>query len=246
MENTPSCKCNVRHFQWLAFVLFFWTEFFAIFNQGCVLFDYKDAMLFKEINPAYFVYQIAAITTLTSALILLSKMAEKMATAIVLRRTAIGILLLTLVNLGIQYYKNEYPVSSITASLIPSLFFLVKTVLYLYLYGVIYRNNSEEKKGRQALMGMFIVSYVVSTLWQAIFMLHFNLQVLAIGNLVISLFSLFFGYRFFTSAIFSGKKNCEPSPKGTYKFWNKFFTLYLVIGFGGMMVIQLISILVNE
>ena len=245
MENTTPCCCNTKSLRLLAFVLFIWTEFSSMYNRGCVIFEDKDAMLFNNITPAYFVYQIIAIVTLTTSYILLSKMAAKQATAIVLRRTAIGILLLTLANLGIEYYKNEYPVSNITASLIPSLVFLVKTVLYLYLYGVIYRNNSEDKKGRQALMGMFVISYIVSTLWSAALPLHFNMQIFSVGQTLFSLAYIFFTYCFFTSPIFSGEKNYEPSPKGTYKFWNKFFTLYLALGIGGMLLLNLIILFIQ-
>ena len=245
MESTNNIPAAIKKVQLLAFMLYSWTCIGSLFNSGCVLFGHPENMLFRNIDLPYFFYQLAAIVTLTASYILLSKIATKQATTIVLRRIAIAIMLLVMANLAFTYYKNFHETTNLAAQGFSSLFFLAKTVIYLYLYGVIYRNNSEDKKGRQALMGMFLTSYVIESLWYHLFILHGNILLNTAGGVVCELVALFFVYRFFTSDIFSGKKSSEPTPKGTYKFWNKFFTLWLVLGIGGMIVINLIGILVN-
>lgn len=245
MENTPSCHCKIKGIQWLAFVLYSWTSIGSLFNKGCVLFGNTENILFRNIDLPYYFYQLTAIVTLTASYILLSKIAAKQATTIVLRRIAIAIMLLVMANLAFTYYRDFHHVTNLAAHGSSALFFLAKTALYLYLYGVIYRNNSEDKKGRQALMGMFLISYVIEMLWSLLFRLHYNIILDTAGGVVCELAMLFFTYRFFTSDIFSGEKSSEPTPKGTYKFWNKFFTLWLTLGVGSMLVINLITILVN-
>ena len=246
MDNKSSCNSHVLRIQWLAFVFFSWTYIFSGFNSGCVLFGHPEMMLFRNIDSFYFFYQLTAIVTLTASYILLSKLATKQATSIVLRRIAIAVMLLVMTNLAFTYYKDINHVSNLAAQGTSSLFFWVKTGFYLYLYGVIYRNNSEDKKGRKALMGMFFTTYILQMLWYQSFVLHGSIFLNTAGGVVCDWVALFFAYRFFTSSIFSGNRNSEPTPKGTYKFWNKFFTLWIILILGGSLVITIADILLNQ
>ena len=245
MENIKNTPADIKKVQLLAFLLFSWPSIGSLFGKGCVLFGYPKNMLFLNIDLPYFFYQLAAIVTLTVSYILLSKIATKQATTIVLRRIAIAIMLLVMANLAFTCYKNFHQVTNLAVQGFSSLFFLAKTALYLYLYGVIYRNNSEDKKGRQALMGMFLTTYVVEMLWYHLFIFHGNIWLNTAGSVVCELLALFFTYRFFTSETFSGEKSGEPTPKGTYKFWNKFFTLWLALWLGGVIVITIAKELFN-
>lgn len=55
----------------------------------------------------------------------------------------------------------------------------------------------------------------------------------------------FFGGKFLTSAIFCGEKSCEPIEKGAFKFWNKFFKLWLIFFFGCSLLFAILGIILQ-
>jgi hypothetical protein len=245
MENTASCKCNVRHFQWLALALWVWPELVNLINNLCKLFGCNNLLNMDWNTPAYYVYQTTVALTITASLILLSKLAAKPATTIVLRRVALPIMAIGLLSVYFDFYKYNNEVLSITAVGGRSLFYIVKVVILLYLYGVIYRENKEDKEGCKALFGYFWVSYIITWLVGNSFIFIQSIEVIYVLNIILSLTYLFFVYKFLTSAIFCGEKSCEPIEKGAFKFWNKFFKLWLIFFFGGSLLLGILGIIIN-
>lgn len=245
MENTASCKCNVRHFQWLALALWVWPELVNLINNLCKFFGGNNLLNLDWNTPAYYVYQTTVALTITASLILLSKLAAKPATTIVLRRVALPIMAIGLLSVYFDFYKYNNEVLSITAVGGRSLFYIVKVVILLYLYGVIYRENKEDKEGCKALNGYFWVSYIITWLVGNSFIFIQSIEVIYVLNIILSLTYLFFVYKFLTSAIFCGEKSCEPIEKGAFKFWNKFFKLWLIFFFGGSLLLGILGIIIN-
>lgn len=245
MENTASCKCNVRHFQWLALALWVWPELVNLINNLCKFFGGNNLLNLDWNTPAYYVYQTTVALTITASLILLSKLAAKPATTIVLRRVALPIMAIGLLSVYFDFYKYNNEVLSITAVGGRSLFYIVKVVILLYLYGVIYRENKEDKEGCKALFGYFWVSYIITWLVGNSFIFIQSIEVIYVLNIILSLTYLFFVYKFLTSAIFCGEKSCEPIEKGAFKFWNKFFKLWLIFFFGGSLLLGILGIIIN-
>lgn len=245
MENTVSCKCNVRHFQWLALALWVWPELVNLINNLCKLFGCNNLLNMDWNTPAYYVYQTTVALTITASLILLSKLAAKPATTIVLRRVALPIMAIGLLSVYFEFYKYNNEVLNIPAVGVRSLFYIVKVVILLYLYGVIYRENKEDKEGCKALFGYFWVSYIITWLVGNSFIFIQSIEVIYVLNIILSLTYLFFVYKFLTSAIFCGEKSCEPIEKGAFKFWNKFFKLWLIFFFGGSLLLGILGIIIN-
>lgn len=243
MENTASCKCNVRHFQWLALAFWVWPELVNLINNLCKIFGCNNLLNIDWNTPAYYVYQTTVALTLTASLILLSKLAAKPATTIVLRRVALPIMAIGLLFVYFEFYKYNNKVLNITAVGVRSLFYIVKVVILLYLYGVIYRENKEDKEGCKALFGYFWVSYIITWLVGNSFIFIQSIEVIYVLNIILSLTYLFFVYKFLTSAIFCGEKSCEPIEKGAFKFWNKFFKLWLIFFFGGSLLFAILGII---
>ena len=243
MENTPSCKCNVRHFQWLALAFWVWPELVNLINNLCKLFGCNNLLNIDWNTPAYYVYQTTVALTLTASLILLSKLAAKPATTIVLRRVALPIMAIGLLSVYFDFYRYNNEVLNITAVGVRSLFYIVKVVIWLYLFGVIYRENKEYKEGSKALNGYFWVSYIITWLVGNSFIFIQSIEVIYVLNIILYLTSLFFVYKFLTSAIFCGEKSCEPIEKGAFKFWNKFFKLWLIFFFGGSLLFAILDII---
>lgn len=235
MGNTASCKCNVRHFQWLALALWVWPELVNLINNLCKLFGCNNLLNMDWNTPAYYVYQTTVALTITASLILLSKLAAKPATTIVLRRVALPIMAIGLLSVYFDEVLN-IPVVGVL-----SLFYIVKVVILLYIFGVIDRENKEHKEGCLALYGYFLVRYIITWLVGNSFIFIQSIEVIYVLNIILSLTSLFFVYKFLTSAIFCGEKSCEPIEKGAFKFWNKFFKLWLIFFFGGSLLLCILG-----
>lgn len=222
MENTANTPAAIKKTQLLALALWIWPEVVNLTNYCCKLFGGNNLLNLDWNTPAYYVYNITVALTITASLILLSKLAAKPATTIVLRRVALPVLALGLVSIGFDFYKFNNEVSNITVSCVSALFYIVKVVIWLYLFGVIYRENKEYKEGCKALNGYFLVSYIIT--W----FIGNSIQAVYAINIILTLTCLFFVCKFLTSAIFCGEKSCEPIEKGAFKFWNKFFKLWLI------------------
>jgi hypothetical protein len=245
MENTPSCKCNVRHFQWLALALWVWPELVNLINNLCKLFGCNNLLNLDWNTPAYYVYQTTVALTITASLILLSKLAAKPATTIVLRRVALPIMAIGLLSVYFDFYRYNNELLNITAVGVRSLFYIVKVVIWLYLFGVIYRENKEDKEGCKALFGYFWVSYIITWLIGNSLGFINSIQAVYAINIILTLTCLFFVCKFLTSAIFCGEKSCEPIEKGAFKFWNKFFKLWLIFFFGGSLLFAILDIIIK-
>lgn len=245
MENTPSCKCNVRHFQWLALALWVWPELVNLINNLCKLFGCNNLLNMDWNTPAYYVYQTTVALTITASLILLSKLAAKPATTIVLRRVALPIMAIGLLSVYFDFYRYNNELLNITAVGVRSLFYIVKVVIWLYLFGVIYRENKEDKEGCKALNGYFWVSYIITWLIGNSLGFINSIQAVYAINIILTLTCLFFVCKFLTSAIFCGEKSCEPIEKGAFKFWNKFFKLWLIFFFGCSLLFAILDIIIK-
>ena len=243
MENTASCKCNVRHFQWLALAFWVWPELVNLINNLCKLFGCNNLLNMDWNTPAYYVYQTTVALTITASLILLSKLAAKPATTIVLRRVALPIMAIGLLSVYFEFYKYNNEVLNIPAVGVRSLFYIVKVVIWLYLFGVIYRENKEYKEGSKALNGYFWVSYIITWLIGNSLGFINSIQAVYAINIILTLTCLFFVCKFLTSAIFCGEKSCEPIEKGAFKFWNKFFKLWLIFFFGCSLLFAILGII---
>ena len=183
--------------------------------------------------------------TITASLILLSKLAAKPATTIVLRRVALPIMAIGLLSVYFDFYRYNNELLNITAVGVRSLFYIVKVVIWLYLYGVIYRENKEYKEGSKALNGYFWVSYIITWLVGNSFIFIQSIEVIYVLNIILTLTCLFFVCKVLTSAIFCGEKSCEPIEKGAFKFWNKFFKLWLIFFFGGSLLFAILDIIIK-
>lgn len=245
MENTASCKCNVRHFQWLALTLWVWPELVNLINNLCKFFGGNNLLNMDWNTPAYYVYQTTVALTATASLILLSKLAAKPATTIVLRRVALPIMAIGLLSVYFDFYRYNNELLNITAVGVRSLFYIVKVVIWLYLFGVIYRENKEDKEGCKALNGYFWVSYIITWLIGNSLGFINSIQAVYAINIILTLTCLFFVCKFLTSAIFCGEKSCEPIEKGAFKFWNKFFKLWLIFFFGCSLLFAILDIIIK-
>jgi hypothetical protein len=196
-------------------------------------------------TPAYYVYQTTVALTITASLILLSKLAAKPATTIVLRRVALPIMAIGLLSVYFDFYRYNNELLNITAVGVRSLFYIVKVVIWLYLFGVIYRENKEYKEGCKALNGYFWVSYIITWLIGNSLGFINSIQAVYAINIILTLTCLFFVCKFLTSAIFCGEKSCEPIEKGAFKFWNKFFKLWLIFFFGCSLLFALLDIIIK-
>ena len=49
-------------------------------------------------------------------------------------------------------------------------------------------------------------------------------------------------YILFTSNVFNGQSNVEPAPKGAYRFWNKYFTWFIITMFATVIAMVLIEV----
>jgi hypothetical protein len=196
-------------------------------------------------TPAYYVYQTTVALTITASLILLSKLAAKPATTIVLRRVALPIMAIGLLSVYFDFYRYNNELLNITAVGVRSLFYIVKVVIWLYLFGVIYRENKEDKEGCKALNGYFWVSYIITWLIGNSLGFINSIQAVYAINIILTLTCLFFVCKFLTSAIFCGEKSCEPIEKGAFKFWNKFFKLWLIFFFGCSLLFAILDIIIK-
>lgn len=245
MENTANTPAAIKKTQLLALALWIWPEVVNLINYCCKFFGGNNLLNLDWNTPAYYVYNITVALATTASLILLSKLAAKPATTIVLRRMALPVLALGLVSIGFDFYKFNNEVSNITVSCVSALFYIVKAVIWLYLLGVIYRENKEYKEGCKALNGYFWVSYIIT--WFIGNTLGFinSIQAVYAINIILTLTCLFFVCKFLTSAIFCGEKSCEPIEKGAFKFWNKFFKLWLILVCGSSLLAILDIILLQ-
>jgi hypothetical protein len=196
-------------------------------------------------TPAYYVYQTTVALTITASLILLSKLAAKPATTIVLRRVALPIMAIGLLSVYFDFYRYNNELLNIAAVGVRSLFYIVKVVIWLYLFGVIYRENKEDKEGCKALNGYFWVSYIITWLIGNSLGFINSIQAVYAINIILTLTCLFFVCKFLTSAIFCGEKSCEPIEKGAFKFWNKFFKLWLIFFFGCSLLFAILDIIIK-
>ena len=245
MENTTNTPAADKKIPALVLALWIRPELLNLVNYCSKLFGGDNLLNVDWNTPAYYVYYITVTVANTAALLLLSKMAAKPATTIVLRRMALPVLALGFFSIGFDFYRFHNEASNITATGLLSLIFIIKTVIWLYIFGVIYRENQECKEGCKALYGYFVVGYILTWLVGNSFMFIQNIAVMNVVNIILNLACLFFLCKFLTSAIFSGEKSCEPIAEGAFKFWNKFFKLWLIFFFGGSLLFAILGIIIQ-
>jgi hypothetical protein len=245
MENTANTPAAIKKTQLLALALWIWPEVVNLINNICKFFGGNNLLNLDWNTPAYYVYQTTVALTITASLILLSKLAAKPATTIVLRRVALPIMAIGLLSVYFDFYRYNNELLNITAVGVRSLFYIVKVVIWLYLFGVIYRENKEDKEGCKALNGYFWVSYIITWLIGNSLGFINSIQAVYAINIILTLTCLFFVCKFLTSAIFCGEKSCEPIEKGAFKFWNKFFKLWLIFFFGCSLLFAILDIIIK-
>lgn len=246
MENTANTPAAIKKTQILALALWVFPELVNLFTYCCKIFGCNSPFDVWADNPFYYVYWTTVVLTTATAMLLLSKMATKPATTIVLRRMVLPVMAIGLLSIAFDFYKFNIGISSnILVSGVLSLIFLTKTTVWLYIFGVIDRENKEHKEGCRALYGYFLVSYIITWLVGNSFIFIQSIEVIYVLNIILYLTSLFFVYKFLTSAIFCGEKSCEPIEKGAFKFWNKFFTQFIIIFFGGSLLLGILGTIIN-
>ena len=245
MENTANTPAAIKKTQLLALALWIWPEVVNLINYCCKFFGGNNLLNLDWNTPAYYVYWTTVVLTTATAMLLLSKMATKPATTIVLRRMVLPVMAIGLLSVYFDFYRYNNELLNITAVGVRSLFYIVKVVIWLYLFGVIYRENKEDKEGCKALNGYFWVSYIITWLIGNSLGFINSIQAVYAINIILTLTSLFFVYKFLTSAIFCGEKNCEPIEKGAFKFWNKFFKLWLIFFFGCSLLFAILDIIIK-
>lgn len=167
------------------------------------------------------------------AFLMLSRISANVATRNAVKYAGICWFVASVLSDVFHFYNFGIDVASPLYSYINSLLYIFKTGSYLYLFGCIVRNNPDCRKAKWAINVFFILgfvgTYVISVLSIPVFKSYVLANVVDFVNQFVCFACT---YVLFTSDVFNGQTSDEPAPKGAYRFWNKYFTWYVVTLFG--------------
>lgn len=175
--------------------------------------------------------------------LLLSRIAANVATRNVVKYAGIFWFVGNMMAVAFDYYRFNYEVSTIAFSCCNAILFIVKTASMLYLFGCIVRNNPDCRSARTAINLLYIVTFLLMYVGSAIAVPLLKTSVsLDLLELIKCVVWIIGSYILFTSSVFNGQTSVEPAPKGAYRFWNKYFTWYIVTMFATVIAIVIIEV----
>ena len=165
--------------------------------------------------------------------LMLSKIAANLPTRNVMKYVGVFLFVVAIFSVVFRCYHNNHELSPMELSVFNALFFALKVSPLLYLFGVIVRNNSTCRKAILSINVIYAVSFVCVYLFSAIVLPIFQFKAgPALLDILQGLVWIVYSYVLFTSEVFGGQMNTEPAPKGAYRFWNKYFTWYIITMLG--------------
>lgn len=224
---------TVRNLQLWIICLILYPSVFNIILDALSIFGIN---ILKDIPiTASIIYRLFDVTTCFIAYRLAYNITSNLATRKVIKYVGIILPLIGLYSVSIIFYGMYHEIAPTTHSLLNSFSFFIKTGTFLYMFGIIVRNNPDCKKAKQAITINVLCQILSLVSVQALPLYTEPTQMTLIGaiiQIIANLVDISTLYLLFTSEIFNGKLNHEPAPKGAYRFWNKYFTWYIITTFG--------------
>lgn len=230
MNNELSVNHGVRKTQLTAYML---NNFSCLVLIVLVILGLLGVMKASDIPQWVTLFNgiVFSFTGLVSYL-LLSRISANVSTRNVVKYAGIFWFVGNMLAVTFDYYRFNYEVSTIAFSCCNAILFIVKTASMLYLFGCIVRNNPDCRSARTSINLLYIVTfllmYVGSALAVPLLKTSVSLDVLELIKCVVWMAGT---YILFTSSVFNGQSNVEPAPQGAYRFWNKYFTWFIVTMF---------------
>lgn len=219
MEKQTCMNFSIRNTQLISFLLFNISTLVGITLTILALFGVSNLTNISSwINPFFAVCSLMAY-------LLLSRIANNLPTRNVTKYVGVILCVIAILSFIFSLYRNSYEVTPTQLIFFKALFGLLKTVLSLYLLGVIVRNNSNCSRAKRIINVYFIV-VVIGGIFAPSLLPSEGLKV---ASILIDLTSIVCTYILFSSDVFSGATNHEPAPKGAYRFWNKYFAWYIIV-----------------
>lgn len=240
---------TIKRFQLSAFAFFAFTNVFAI--VGFIL-RFWDI----EIVPSEFfgggefgavLFNLILLITTLNAYIILCIIAANRATRNIVMITAFIMFVVGLLRNIVPLVFSEIPVSNIFATLTRSSLYLLSSLVVLYMFGGIERNNPNCKQAQKAMLTMFWICTILP-----MFMNHLMVYLITESYALYNLYHIFLqlvslgGFYFLaTSSVFAGRTDNNPAPQGAYKIWNRYFKYYL-LSYLLIIVVTILGIIVTE
>lgn len=227
----------IKRIQWLAIGLMSLPEiYFILYNT------YKLIFGTAPINYTNEIYSIVSliITACTfAAYTLLSRIATNSATGKVTRVYGFVTIGLVLFRFWWFVYFKEVLTSNIAHELVPGIMGPVSIIYFLYWLGVVERTNAEIKQTRVMLKIMFIAYLIFINIPQFYPLLFPSsmVTVILVTNILNAISLILIYYFLFTSEAFCGATDTTLVSKGSYKFWNRYFAVYLIV----LLVVNIIA-----
>jgi hypothetical protein len=175
------------------------------------------------------------------AYLVLGKIAVNLPTRNVMKHVGIFLFFVAILSVAFRCYRINHELSPMEFSVFNALFFVLETPVFLYLFGVIVRNNPTCQNAKLAINVIYWVSFISASILLQIIVPLFNFRVgLDLLDIIKCLTWMACSYVLFTSEVFSGQINTDPAPKGAYRFWNKYLTWYLVTILGSTILMTII------
>lgn len=238
MEKKTFMNLSVRNTQLVGYALFNLSSFVAII---LVLLELSGLLTNKDILQWVNVFNgiFFALCSFV-AYLMLSQVAANLPTRNVMKQVGIFVFVVSLFSVAFDFYQMNNEINTMLFTISNAIFFILKTAPLLYLFGVIVRNNPACRKAKVAINVLYFIAFIVMFLASQVvplFMSHVGLEML---NILQCLAYLVCTYVLFTSDVFGGQTDYEPASKGAYRFWNKYFTMYIVTIFGSALLLALI------
>ena len=231
MGKTRFMNLSVKHTQLLAYILFILSSLTAVFLIGAGKFGILIAQdIPKEVG--HFNRFFFAVCSLASYLVL-SQITANLATRKVIKNVGIFLFIIEILSAIFNMYNMNNELSSVAFSCYNAFFFVMKSAPILYLWGVIVRNNPDCKRAKVAINVMFAICFLfIYIAPQAMILIApNNINDLEFLDVIQCLTYISCSYVLYTSEVFNGEISKEAAPKGAYRFWNKYFTWFIIVLF---------------
>ena len=116
---------------------------------------------------------------------------------------------------------------------------LIILIAKLYMFGVIVINNKSDKRLKKSIDVMFYIILVTSALGGFVPVIGSSVyNIICCILYVPSIIAIFY---FVRSSAFSGYKSGAPVMLGAYEFWNKYFTIYIIVDVACFIILRLLQ-----
>lgn len=240
METLNNKSLDVKKIQLSAIILLCLFPFIHIIETLCYISGIIDSP--NNIIPQTIIHIVSlvdAVCVLT-AYLLLTQITSNFPTRLTIKNVGIFLFIIHLLSIGYNIYLQNCDIHSISIILrgsIPSLFFILKTFPLLYLFGVISRNNPECRQAKNAILINVVMAQIAPSIMKQV--CFGDINIIRLSALLSSLFTILSIYMLFTSDVFNGKISLEASPKGAYRFWNKYMTWYFIAFITGTILLAI-------